>query len=786
MIGQTLGHYHILEKLGGGGMGVVYKAEDTRLGRHVALKFLPEGLSKDRPTLDRFHREARAASALNHPNICTIHDIDEYKGQQFMVMELLEGQTLKHHIGGKPMQAEQVLELGVQIADALDAAHARGIVHRDIKPANIFVTQRGQAKVLDFGLAKLAPQSQRVGEAMGASASDTGLTLDEALTSPGTFLGTVAYTSPEQVRGEEVDARSDLFSFGLVLYEMATGQLAFTGNTSGVILEAILNKAPTPPLHINSKLPPKLEEVINKALEKDPKFRSQTASELRADLQRLKRDSESGRTTVVSAPARSAPPRAARRPRERTGPRGKAVDSLAIMPFANVSADPETEYLSDGITENIISSLCQLPSLKVISRASVFRYKGQEIDPKTVGRDLKVRAVVLGNIVQRGDALLISAELVNARDNRQLWGKQYRRTLTDIFAVQEEIAMEISGALRLQLTVKEQKQLGKRHTKDTQAYQLYLKGRYYWNRFTQDGCKKSLGYFEQAIEKDSGYALAYAGLADSYTSLSFPGLKGMAPREAMPKAKAAALKALKLDDTLAEAHSSLAVVQFFFDWDWSAAEREFKRAIELNPNDATARQWYALYLVNIGRHGEAINEIRRAQELDPLSLMINTLVGVVFHRALQWDAAIEQLRRTLELDPNYSVALVFLGSAYEQKRMYEEAIAVLQKAAALSAGDMAPKAWLGYLYALSVRRRDEAQKMLEEFKELSMQGEAVAMPIARIYLGLGEKKEALEWLEKAYEERDSDMVWLKTWPGFDNLRSDPRFQDLLRRMNFQE
>ncbi len=430
MIGQTLGHYHILEKLGGGGMGVVYKAEDTRLGRHVALKFLPEELSKDRPALDRFHREARAASALNHPNICTIHDIDEYKGQQFMVMELLEGQTLKHHIGGKPLQAEQVLELGVQIADALEAAHAKGIVHRDIKPANIFVTPRGQVKVLDFGLAKLAPQSQRVGEAMGASASDTCLTLDEALTSPGTFLGTVAYTSPEQVRGEEVDARSDLFSFGLVLYEMATGQLAFTGNTSGVILEAILNKAPASPLHLNSKLPPKLEEVINKALEKDPKFRSQTASELRADLQRLKRDTDSGLAAALLA-SDTRPPAGARRGRKARPGRIKA---LAVLPLENLSGDPEQEYFADGMTEALITDLAQIRALRVISRTSTMQYKGAKKALLEVARELNVDAVVEGSVLRSGDRVRITADLIHAATDQHLWAKSYERDLRDILS----------------------------------------------------------------------------------------------------------------------------------------------------------------------------------------------------------------------------------------------------------------------------------------------------------------------------------------------------------------
>ena len=448
MTGKTISHYRILEKLGAGGMGVMYKAEDTILARHVALKCLAEELSKDRQMLDRFLREARATAALAHPNICTIYEIDEYEGQPFIAMELLEGQTLKHRIAGKPFKTEELVELAIQVTDGLEAAHAKGITHRDIKPANIFVNEQGQAKILDFGLAKVAAQRQMVGGAGQVSDSSTYSSVEKHLTSPGVTLGTVAYMSPEQVRGEEVDARSDLFSFGVMLYEMATGRPAFAGKTSGVVLEAILNRAPIAPLQINSKLPPKLEEIINRALEKECELRYQTASDLRADLKRLKRDSDSGRSAVVSAKPRTARSRAPRAPRQRTEARGEGVDSLAILPFTNLSADPEMEYLTDGITENIISSLSQLPSLKVISRTSVLRYKGHEIQPQTVGRELKVRAVVLGKIVRLGDDLLISAELVDTVENHQLWGKQYRRTLTDIFAAQKEIAMEISGALR--------------------------------------------------------------------------------------------------------------------------------------------------------------------------------------------------------------------------------------------------------------------------------------------------------------------------------------------------
>jgi eukaryotic-like serine/threonine-protein kinase len=799
MIGKVISHYRVEQHLGGGGMGVVYRAVDLRLGRNVAIKFLPPELVRDHQALERFQREARAASALNHANICTIHEIDEADGRPFIVMECLTGQTLKHLITGKPLPSNRILEITIQIADALEAAHECGIIHRDLKPANIFLTRRGQAKVLDFGLAKLVANPRRVAEGVGASALTIG-TSEGHLTSTGAALGTVAYMSPEQARGEELDVRTDLYSLGAVLYEMATGRLASGVGTTAVVFEAILNRTPVPATRLNVDLLPDLGWIITKLLEKDRRLRYQSAAELHADLGRVKRDTESARVSaaVMPQPAKArwrspailatagcvllvallaVAPRVWRQIRG-GGSASARIHSVAVLPFANAGADPNIEYLADGVTDGIISSLSRVPELRVMARSTVFSYKGKETNAQKVGQELNVDAVLTGRVAQRGDTLTIQTDLVSVADGSELWGQQYNRRVADLLNVQEDISKEIYDNLRPRLTGQAMPPLTKHYTDNPEAYQFYLQGLYYRNKWTEVGFTKAIDYFKQAAERDPNYALAYAGLADAYNFLGDSGY--VAPKQVRQNAKLAATQALKIDDTLPEAHTSLALVREAYDWDWPGAETEFKRALELNPNSATAHQWYGNFLIRLGRVSEARAELGKALELDPLSLPINASVGQQLYFARQYEPAIQQLKKTLELDPSFVLAQRALEAAYAQSGMYGEAIAERQRLLTLS-GNTDLAVAIGEDYRKS-GYAGVLKGSLEGLKEVSKERYVPPYNVAQIYARLEDKPQTMAWLEQAFKERDTQLTYMKVEPAFDEVRSDPRFQQLLQRV----
>lgn len=757
--GKSLGdRYQIVSQIGSGGMGVVYHARDLRLGRDVAIKILPQHLSEDPNALARFDREAKALASLSHANILAIHDFQNDQGLAFAIMELLQGVTLRAHLSTETVPWNKAAQIGVAIADGLTAAHSRGIVHRDLKPENVFLMSDGGIKILDFGLAQVEapvpPKEQ--------SSAETKSTTD-----PGTVVGTMHYMSPEQLRGVNVDARTDIFALGCILFEMLTGQRPFSRKTNIETAAAILKEDPTPHPFLDEKTPEDARQIVLHCLEKDPAGRFQTARDLSFALKTLM--TLSGSTRVFAKPKRR---RSAR----------KTMDSIAVLPLENVGNNTNAEYLSDGITESLINSLSQLPKLRVMARSTVFRYKSQKIDPLKIGQELDVGAVLTGRVVQRGDILSIQAELVDVSDGSQLWGEQYTRRMSDILLLQEEISREISGKLRLRISGETKGRLTKRYTENTEAYELYMKGRYYWSKRTADGLKKAIDFFQQAIDKDPSYALAFSGIADCYNLLSAYGL--LSPKESVLIAKQAAARSLELDNDIAEGHEAMAHVKMLYDWDWAVAESEFKRALQLNPNYAPAHQRYAIQLATMGRIEEATTEIKRAQQIDPLSLIINTDITLILYLQERYEEAIEQCYKTLELDPNFSVAHFQLGLAMEQVGRFDEAIEAFGRGVTFS-GDRTFYSASAYTYARS-GRIEEARKLLNAALELSEHRYVSPYRIATIYVGLNEIEKAIEWLMRAYQERSVWLIHLhmKVDPRLKVLHSDQRFKEILHLIGF--
>jgi serine/threonine protein kinase/tetratricopeptide (TPR) repeat protein len=746
-------------------MGTVYLGEDVRLGRLVAVKLLSDSAVKDPQALARFDREARAASALNHPNICVMYDIGLEDGRAFIVMEHLEGETMRAHIDRQLPTLDETLDLASQIADALEAAHNKKLIHRDIKPANIFVMPGNHVKLLDFGLAKRIDVD---------SGSDETRAVQD-LTQSGVTVGTVAYMSPEQVRGEAFDQRSDIWSFGLVLYELLTGVRAFGGATTAMVFDAILHKAPRPPSLINPVVPLALDHVITNALEKDPARRYQTMADVRGDLRRAR---ESGsRTGTMSA---STVVRGTRR-RKPDSDKVNAIQSVAVLPFVNSGNDPDAEYLSDGITEGIINLLSRLRGLRVASRSAVFRYKSSTSDVKTIAAELKVRAVVLGRLYQRDQRLVVKVDLVDVKRQSQLWGEQYNRPQADIFDVQEGIAVEVARSLEVVLSGDDQKQLVKRHTGDGVAYRAYLRGRFCWNKRTVQGFLQAIEHFQEAIEQDPGYALAHTGLADTYNLLGY--YNTQRPMQAYTRAKAAAARALEIDPSMAEAHGSLGYAHVFFDRDWPAAERSFGEAIRLHPSYASAHQWNGWYFIAMGQPEEALAAMQRAHAIDPLSLIINDHLGYCLALAGKSDAAIQQLKATLELDPNFAITHLRLGSLYLELGRTDEAIREIEIAVRLSEGGLG----LGYLgHACGVAGdRARANSILDDLRARAVDRFVSPLDFALIHAGLADVDAVFASLSKAETERVSDLVRIRVLPWPDLVRSDARFTAFLRALGLE-
>jgi serine/threonine-protein kinase len=755
--GSTVGPYQVLELLGEGGMGQVYRGRDPRLARDIAIKILPKDSIDDAQAVARFEREARAIASLSHPNIVAVHDFGEQDGTFYVITELLQGHTLRKRMDEGPLSWRKSAEIGAEIAEGLAAAHAQSIVHRDLKPENVFLTAEGRVKILDFGLAQTDPLMMNREEAMVT-------TTKWFQTNPGTVIGTLGYMSPEQLRGEIVDQTADLFSLGVMLFEMITTKKPFHRGSGAATIAAILHDD-IPRDELTGGVPPELQRIIETCVEKNPPARFQSARDLSLTLRAI----NSSSTIIDSELLAGVTKRRSSK---------KSIDSIAVLPFANVMKDPESEYLSDGITEGIINKLSQLPKLKVMARSTVFRYKGRDIDAQSVGRELRVRAVLSGRLQHVDDRIVIGVELVDSLDGAQLWGETYNRRLADLVELQEEMSREIAERLRIRLTGDEKKKLRKKSTENSAAYQLYLKGRFQWNKRTEDGLKRGIALFNEAIENDPSFASAYAGLADSYVTLAtnIP----LPPRETMPKAKAAAEHAIAIEDGLAEAWSSLASVQWWFEWDWKAAESSYKRAIELNPNYATAHDGYSMLLCARGRFDEAIEQITRAGDLDPLSRIIAVHAGWPFYFARDYEAAIRRFRKALELDEHFIPAHGWLGMALGQQHRYREALDAFQRALDV---DRIPilLAMLGHTHAIA-GNQTQAEEILTVLDYESRSRYISPYDIAIIHAGLGNPEAAIAKLEEAYEDRSAWMVFVGSDPRLDLLRSEEGFVRLVGRL----